>query len=341
MPAPAEATTTTPVAAAPATAAAPVQAPAPVYQSETPLFAALPAQVRQGDLAMIGNLHRRVGDQGAQRNVWTRAIYTDLDIRQSGGAAPASQGQASGLQVGSDFLVMGNWRIGAFVGALDGSVDVSGNANGGFGKVGYNDLRSTYVGGYATWIDAASGWYADAVLQGGHHSYNVRPDNAASASGKASSHSASIEAGKSFALSSSWSIEPQAQLIYQGTSFDDVQLAAARVRQDADHGWIGRLGLRIKGDILTGAGRLQPYARANVYRADSGTDVVSFVSSGAAVASNSSAHGYTSTEVAGGFTLSLTPTTSLYGEVGHLFSNSGDTQVKSSVQGSLGVRFGW
>ncbi|MBS0452286.1 MAG: autotransporter outer membrane beta-barrel domain-containing protein [Proteobacteria bacterium] len=316
-------------------------APAPVYQGETALFAALPAQVRQGDLAMIGNLHRRVGDQGAQRNFWARAIYTDLDIRQSGGAAPASQGSASGLQVGSDFLVMGNWRFGAFVGALDGSVDVSGNANGAFGRVGYNQLRSTYVGGYATWIDAASGWYADAVLQGGHHSYDVRPDKAASASGNASSFSASIEGGKSFALNSTWSIEPQAQLVYQGTNPGDVQLAGARVQQDASNGWIGRIGLRIKGDMPTSAGRLQPYARVNVYRADSGTDVVSFVSNGATVAQNSSGHGYTSTELAGGFTLSLTPATSLYGEVGHLFSNSGDTQVKSSVQGSLGVRVSW
>ena len=339
MPAPAEATATTPTAAAPAPVPAP--APAPIYQSETALFAALPAQVRQGDLAMIGNLHRRVGDQGTQRNFWARAIYNDLDIRQSGAAASSSQGHASGVQVGTDFLSMGSWRFGAFVGALDGSVDVSANANGGAGKVGYNDLRSTYIGGYATWIDAASGWYADAVLQGGHHSYSVHPDNAASASGKASSFSASIEGGKSFALNATWSIEPQAQLVYQGTNFDDVQLAAARVQQDADSGWIGRLGVRIKGDFATSAGRLQPYARVNVYRADSGTDVVSFVTSGGASARSASGHGYTSTEVAGGFTLSLTPTTSLYGEVGHLFSNSGDTQVKSSVQGSLGVRLGW
>jgi hypothetical protein len=55
----------------------------------------------------------------------------------------------------------------------------------------------------------------------------------------------------------------------------------------------------------------------------------------------SSASGYTSTEVAGGFTLALTPVTTLYGEVGRLFSSGGDAQVKSSVQGSLGVRLAW
>lgn len=335
MPAPSEATS---ASAADAVQAVPAPV-APAYQSETALFAALPAQVRQGDLAMIGNLHRRVGDQGPERNFWARAIYTDLDIRQSGGAAPSSQGHAGGVQVGADILVVGNWRIGAFVGALDGSVDVSANANGGFGKLGYNDLRSSYLGGYATWMDV-SGWYADAVLQAGRHRYDVRPDSAASASGKASSFSASIEAGKSFALTSTWSIEPQAQLVYQGTNFDDVQLAGARVQQDADSGWIARLGVRVKGDFATTAGRLQPYARVNIYRADSGTDVLSFVGSTATVRT-SSGHGYTSTEVAGGFTLALTPTTSLYGEVGRLFSNSGDTQVKSSVQGSLGVRVSW
>ena len=339
MPAPSESTSASQPEAVQA-AAAPAAAPAaPAYTSETALFAALPAQVRQGDLAMIGNLHRRAGDQGAERGFWARAIYSDLDIRHSGGAAPTSQGHASGLQAGTDILVMGSWRIGAFVGALDGSVDVSANANGSFGKLGYNELRSTYLGGYATWLDA-SGWYADAVLQGGRHRYDVRPDTAASASGKASSFSASIEAGKSFALSSSWSIEPQAQLIYQGTNFDDVQLAGARVQQDADSGWIARLGLRVKGDFGTSAVRLQPYARVNVYRAGSGTDVLGFASPSATV-HTSSKNGYTSTELAGGFTLGLTPTMAIYGELGRLFSNSGDTEVKSSVQGSLGVRIGW
>ena len=291
---------------------------------------------------MIGNLHRRAGDTGPARGAWARAIYADLDIRQSGSAAPDSQGHVSGVQIGSDFLVAGNWRVGAFVGALDGNVDVSGNnAAGSFGRVGNNDLRSTYLGAYATWLDA-SGWYADAVLQAGGHRYDVSPDTGPQASGKARSYSASLEVGKSFALTESWSIEPQAQLIRQSTSFDDVQIAGARVQQDAEGSWIGRLGLRIRGNFSTAAGRLQPYARVNVYRADSGADVVSFVGP-AGTARIASASGYTSTEVAAGFSLSLTPATMLYGEVGRLFSggSGNDAQVKSSVQGSLGVRVAW
>lgn len=288
---------------------------------------------------MVGNLHRRVGDSGPARGAWARAIYSDLDIRRNGNASPSSQGQSSGLQAGSDFLTVDNWRVGAYVGSLDGSAEVSGKAGGAFDRVGSDDLRSNFLGGYATWT-GANGWYADTVLQAGSHRYSVRPDASLSASGKARSYSASLEAGKSFAMTEAWSIEPQAQLIYLSSRFDEVRIVGASVQQDSDAGWIGRIGVRIKGDIPTAAGRLQPYARANVYRANAGTDMVMFVGPVSAIQS-SSASGYTSTEVAGGFTLVLTPITMVYGEVGRLFSSGGNAQVKSSLQGSLGVRVSW
>ncbi|MBT2325178.1 autotransporter outer membrane beta-barrel domain-containing protein [Variovorax paradoxus] len=315
----------------------------PTYRAEVPLFAALPAQLRQADLGMLGNLHRRIGDEAAgdagTRRSWARAVYSDLDIRQGGVAAAQSRGHVSGLQAGTDLLASGNWRAGLYVGFLDGGADVSGNARGIIGRVGSTDLQSRYLGGYATWADAG-GLYADAVLQAGSHRYTVRPDGNSNASGKANSLTASIEAGKSFPLAESWQIEPQAQLIYQRSRFDDVLIGGANVRQDADGGWIGRLGLRIKGDIATGAGRLQPYARVNLYHASAGADGAEFIGPAAATRI-ASASGYSSAEVAGGFTLAVTPTTSLYGELGHLFSLGGDARVKSSVQGSVGVKLRW
>ncbi|MDM0074340.1 autotransporter outer membrane beta-barrel domain-containing protein [Variovorax sp. J2P1-59] len=314
----------------------------PTYRAEVPLFAALPAQLRQADLAMLGNLHRRVGDEGPAvggRQAWARAIYSDLDIHQDGIASAQSKGHVSGLQAGTDLLAGGNWRAGIYVGYLDGSADVSGNARGAVGRVGYNDLQSRYLAGYATWMDA-SGLYADAVLQGGSHRYTVRPDGNPSASGKSNSTTASIETGKAFALAEGWSIEPQAQLAYQRSSFDDVLIGGARVQQDADGGWIGRLGVRIKGDIATRAGRLEPYGRFNVYYAGSGTDVATFVGP-AASTRIASATGHTSTEVAAGMTLALTRVVTLYGELGRLFNAGGEVKVKSSVQGSLGMRVSW
>jgi len=35
------------------------------------------------------------------------------------------------------------------------------------------------------------------------------------------------------------------------------------------------------------------------------------------------------------------PSTSLYGEVGKLWSSGGDAKVKSGISGSLGVRVKW
>ena len=48
--------------------------------------------------------------------------------------------------------------------------------------------------------------------------------------------------------------------------------------------------------------------------------------------------GYTTAELAGGFTLRLNPSIDVYGEAGKLFDIGGDSRVKSGVQGSLGTR---
>ena len=98
--------------------------------------------------------------------------------------------------------------------------------------------------------------------------------------------------------------------------------------------------MRVKGDFATGAGRLQPYARVNLYRAGAGADIAEFVGP-AGSTRFASASGYSAAEVAGGFTLALTQAASLYGELGRVFALGGDARVKSSVQGSAGVKLRW
>jgi outer membrane autotransporter protein len=313
----------------------------PTYRVEVPLLAALPAQVRQADLAMLGNLHRRIGDEAdaSTRRAWARAVYADLGIQQPGVAQIHTDGRASGLQAGTDLLASDDWRAGVYVGYLDGSAGVIGNARGLTARVGSNGLQSRFLGAYATWMDA-SGLYVDSVLQSGSQRYTARPDINPSVSGKASSFTASIEIGKPFALNESWSIEPQAQIAYQRSSFDDLVLGGARVSQDAASGWIARLGLRVKGDIATGAGKLQPYARLNLYHASLGDDAANFIGPAGATAI-ASGGGYSAAEAAAGATLALTPATSLYGEIGHLWHVGGEAAIKSSVQASLGIKVRW
>ncbi|MDM0015762.1 autotransporter outer membrane beta-barrel domain-containing protein [Variovorax sp. J22P168] len=329
----------------------PVQVPA--FRAEVPLLAALPAQLRQADLAMLGNLHRRIGDeapafhaldpqtgtQSGARRAWGRLVYSDLDIQQPGVAQAHTEGRVSGLQGGTDLWAGGEWRAGVYVGYVDGGVDVSGHARGITATVGRNELQSRYLGAYATWMQA-SGLYVDSVLQGGNQRFTVRPDINPSVSGKASSFTASVEAGMPFALSERWSLEPQAQVAWQHSSVDDMVLSGAQVSHDNADGWIGRLGVRIKGDLATGAGRLQPYARANLYWAHFGDDVVRFIGPAGSLAI-ASGGGYSAAEVAAGATLALSPATSLYGELGHLWSIGGDATVKFSVQASLGIKVRW
>ncbi|MDQ0072506.1 outer membrane autotransporter protein [Variovorax boronicumulans] len=324
--------------------------PVVTYRAEASLYAALPSQLRQGNLAMLGDLRKRVGDDdvkgtattpgGEDRRAWARVLSTDIDIRQGGTVSPTSKGRLTGFQAGTDLLTTPNWRAGLYVGQLDGDARVNGFASGiqNLG-VGRNDLRSQYVGIYGTYTDG--GFYADAVVQSGRHRYTVQPNAMLGTEGKGNSLLGSIELGQAFALGGSgWSIEPQMQLIHQHMDLNNSAIAGAVATAQADSGWIARAGVRVKGEFDTVAGTLQPYGRFNVYKTSSGADVASFLN-GATLTDISAPTGGRSTELAGGFTLALGQTTSLYGEIGKLWASGGNTKVKSSVNGSLGVRVKW
>ncbi|WP_042577112.1 autotransporter family protein [Variovorax paradoxus] len=334
----------------PATPGAPV-VPVIAYRAEASLYAALPSQLRQGNLAMLADLRKRVGDDdvqgtattptGSDRRAWARVLSTDIDIQQGGTVSPTSKGRLTGFQAGTDLLATPNVRAGLYVGQLDGDATVNGFASGVNNlRTGRNDLRSQYVGVYGTFT-ADSGLYADVVVQSGRHRYTVEPMLGGGIGGKGNSLLGSIEVGQSFALGGSgWAIEPQLQLIHQHMDLSDSAILGAVVQPEADSGWIARAGVRVKGQIDTGIGALQPYGRFNVYRTSSGTDIARFVN-GATRTGIEAPTGGTSTELAGGFTLALGQTTSLYGEIGKLWSSGGDARVKSSINGSLGVRVKW
>ncbi|MGJ7610183.1 MULTISPECIES: autotransporter outer membrane beta-barrel domain-containing protein [unclassified Variovorax] len=323
----------------------------PTYRTEVPLYAALPEQLRQANLSMLGNLHQRVGDDGPSgantaspeqgyRQAWARIISTERTIGQAGNVSPTSKGRLTGFQAGTDLWADPNWRVGVYVGQLDGDMRVTGFANGVQNYAsGSNDLRNQYLGAYATWKNA-DGLYVDGVLQGGRHRYTASPTLGFGSSGKGDSLLASVEVGQAFAIAPNWTIEPQLQLVHQRVSLDDNSIAGALVQQNSHNGWLVRAGVRVKGEIATSAGLLQPYVRFNVYRSGSGTDITRFVGP-AAYTDIATRTGGTSTELAAGGTLQLTESTSLYAELGKLWASGGDTRTKGSVQASLGVKVRW
>lgn len=300
-------------------------------------------------MAMLGDMHKRMGDEavatGAEpmdnRRAWGRILRTDPKIRQQGTVSPESSGHMTGFQAGLDLYADKNLKAGLYVGQLEGDMSVHGFASGVQGKyVGFNNLRSRYLGVYGTWQDE-SGFYADAVLQGADYRSDLHTAGSATqARTKGSGWLASLEVGKHFALGNQWQIEPQAQLIYRKLSIDDTALSLASVKTRADDDWTLRLGARIKGSSTTGVGVLQPYGRINIYKTSSTTDIASFVTP-AATTDIKARGGYTATELAAGASLQINRRTSIYGELGKIWANGGDSRLKSGLQASLGVKVQW
>ncbi len=325
----------------------------PAYRVEVPLFSALPEQFREAGLVMLGNLHQRVGDDGIrveggngtdarQRQAWGRLISADRSIRQGGTVDPNSEGRLKGFQAGTDLWVDAHWRAGLYVGQLDGDMRVDGLASGiASTAVGTSDLRSQNLGLYGTYL-GDNGFYADAVLQAGRLRYDLRPIASAALNGnKGHSRLASIEVGQSWQLTQRWRVEPQLQLVYQSQTLQDTQIAGALVQQDSHSGWMLRAGVRVKGEIRTDAGdAVQPYARFNLYRRSSGTDITRFIGPGGS-ADIATRTGGTSSELAAGATWKLAPSVNLYGELGKLWAAGGSARTRSGVNGSLGVQVLW
>ncbi|RYY95893.1 MAG: autotransporter outer membrane beta-barrel domain-containing protein, partial [Comamonadaceae bacterium] len=165
----------------------------PTYRAEVALLAALPEQLREGNYAMLGNMHQRIGDEDSgSRRAWGRVLSADFDVRQSGTVSPASRGRLTGFQAGTDLWADDRWRAGVYVGQLEGEMQVNGFARGVQNlAVGRNDLRNQYLGVYGTFRNA-DGLYADAVLQAGRHRYSLRHTPDSAYGGKGSSLLASI-----------------------------------------------------------------------------------------------------------------------------------------------------
>lgn len=67
------------------------------------------------------------------------------------------------------------------------------------------------------------------------------------------------------------------QLVHLRVSLGDTGIVGALIRQDSHDGWLVHAGVRVKGEIDTRAGLLQPCARLNLYPAGGGTDVARFI----------------------------------------------------------------
>lgn len=317
------------------------------YRPETMLYSGLASVVRQGDLSLLGNMHQRMGDDARpgldeDNRAWARMIGYSGKTKLDDVTGTQTTSHTMGIQAGVDLYADTSWKAGVYTSILDIDSSVKGSNAGSAGKGGNIDDNAFYLGGYATWF-STDGMYVDNVLQYGNH------DARLSASGNTGSHTvkghtltASTEIGKAFRLgASAWSLEPQAQLIYQYSDFDDSTLGGAtktKVRLDTADAFTARVGLRLKADYDTRHGKIQPYGRVNLWQGLGSKDKTHF-SNAVATTTLESSQQYSSTEVAAGLSWNIDRDLQVYGELGTQFNNGGHkSQVEAPVNASIGFK---
>lgn len=317
------------------------------YRPETMLYSGLASIVRQGDLSLLGNMHQRMGDEAElsldeDNRAWARMIGYSGNTKLDDITGTQTDSHTMGIQAGVDLYANANWKAGIYTSILDIDSNVNGTKAGNADKGGNIDDNAFYVGGYATWF-STDDLYIDNVLQYGNHNARLSASgNNGSNTVKGNTLTASTEVGKAFSLGNTvWSLEPQAQLVYQYSDFDDSTLdgvTKTTVNIDAANSFTARVGLRLKANYDTNYGKIQPYGRVNLWQGLGSRDKTHF-SNSVTTTTLASSQQFSSTEVAVGTSWDIERDLQVYGELGTQFSNgSHKSQVEAPINASIGFK---
>lgn len=214
------------------------------------------------NLAAWGRIFGETGDVGyGGKNALAR-------FGKFGKNGPSYDYDLAGFQAGMDLIR----RTGK-----DGSSDIAGLYAGAGridsnvkdtlgGKAGSTSMDGYSVGAYWT-HKGASGWYVDGVVQGTRYS-DIRGNSVLGQSMRSEGwgFASSLEGGYPIALGMGWTVEPQAQIIYQHLALDDSSDAYGLIAyKDSDTAY-GRIGGRLKKDWTIGDNRMMTtWARTNIW----------------------------------------------------------------------------
>ncbi|MFO2464243.1 autotransporter outer membrane beta-barrel domain-containing protein [Pseudomonas sp. 15FMM2] len=323
--------------------AVPSAQPIVLYRPEVPNYSVFFPAVQQMVQAALGTYHERMGDQSQQRSTgslpagWGRVYGNSSRQSYAGTVSPRLDSSLNGFQVGSDLYA---WttdngqtqRVGFFVGhsRLKGTID---GFNRGWQQLdsGKTTLRSDSVGVYWTLIDPY-GWYVDAVLMGSRLDGNSESDRGLKLKTEGHDVLASVEIGVPWRVSQRWELEPQLQVIGNQTSLDSRNDGISDVKFSADTAITTRLGVRLRGDYMLADRPFQPYLRANVWHASSGTNRVSFND----VTDIDTEQKSTTLGLKVGASWQVSKVFSVYGEAG--YNSNLDSNALDAREFTLGVR---
>lgn len=317
----------------------------PLFRIEVPTYAVVPPVAHDLALASLGTFHERRGGQdfldgeGFLPAAWGRVFAQQSKRKWAGTVDPSFDGSLSGIQAGLDVF---GWesggghhdRAGFFIAQTQADGDVKGQALGWNDlKVGDVDVDGTSLGAYWTHI-GPSGWYLDGVVMGTDFSGDATSDRAVGVDVDGSGISLSLEGGYPIALADGWTIEPQAQLIWQHLSLDDQQDRFSTVTFDADDALVGRLGARLQGSFATASATFQPYLKANLWHGFDGEDQIVFAQTPVITE-----FGGTTLEIGGGLIAQLSQSLGLFASAD--YTTDLDGEEIEVVEGNIGLSLKW
>ncbi|AZF57959.1 autotransporter outer membrane beta-barrel domain-containing protein [Pseudomonas sp. R11-23-07] len=213
-------------------------------------------------------LRTRMGElrfsEGAGNGMWMRSYGNKFDVAANKNGAGYTQNQ-KGFTIGADAPLSGGdgqWIAGMMAGHSVSDLSLNRGSSG--------EVKSYYVGGYATWMDAESGLYFDGVakLNRLHTDNNVTMSDGKKAKGNYAQNAvgASAEFGRHIKLDDGFFVEPYGQLsatITQAQSYDLTN--GLHAKGDRSSSVVGKLGVTAGKNIqLESGGVLQPYLRTAV-----------------------------------------------------------------------------
>jgi outer membrane autotransporter protein len=316
-----------------------------LYRIEVPVYSAVPPVAQHLAMTTLGTFHERRGEQSLLSSdtdlqpVWGRVFGQDAKMGWSGTVSPSFDGTLFGFQAGFDAIgretTSGDVdRAGLFIAYANMNGDVRGQALGQDDlAVGKIDLGGTSVGGYWTRL-GKGGWYVDGVLMATFYNGSANSARDIGIDVKGTGITASLEGGYPIALGQGWTLEPQAQLVWQHVSLDDAKDRFSSVSFDLDDSVNGRIGLRLQGETVLNGIALQPYLKANIWHDFGGTDRVDFEGTDITTEGRS-----TSFEFGGGVVAKVTDKVSVFATADYTTNLGGDK--RRILEGNLGLSVKW
>ncbi len=211
------------------------------------------------------------------------------------------------------------------------------------GSAGTVDMDAYTLGAYWT-HQATQGWYTDAVLQGTWYSATATSTLGQRLKPHGFGFVASLEGGYTINLGDGLTIEPQAQLAYQTSSFDDARDAFGRFQFNDDDSLRGRIGVRLTKTWNNGTDAepllTKVWGRANVWHefmGDSSTTTTAL--NGINPVTIPSNLGGTWGEIGAGVTVQTARNVSIF--TTGSYSHSLDNRGREGWSGRVGLTFKW